>query len=177
MGGGELEFETLYPLLVVLVGVVVVVGMIVALRVNAFIALITAAVRSGSLQMGDIMQYQIEHGTSLSMILVGIALFLAIVAQLARLPFDMVEADQEIMEGPFIEQSGPKLALFKWAFYAKELIFASLFASIFIPWLHSDYARRDCVRAYERDPYHHARNRDPAKERGKRHSGHRAQYE
>jgi formate hydrogenlyase subunit 4 len=72
------------------------------------------------------------------MVLVGIALFISIVAQLARLPFDIVEADQEIMEGPFIEQSGPKLALFKWSFYAKELIFAAVFVSIFVPWLHSD---------------------------------------
>ena len=40
------------------------------------------------------------------------------------------------MEGPFIEQSGPKLALFKWGFYAKELIFASVFVSVFVPWPH-----------------------------------------
>ena len=30
--------------------------------------------------------------------------------------------------------SGPKYALFKWAFLAKQVIFASLFCQIFIPW-------------------------------------------
>jgi formate hydrogenlyase subunit 4 len=101
------------------------------------IALVTAAVKSGSMQLGDMMAFQTAHSPSLSMIIVSIMLFLAIVAQLARLPFDIVEADQEIMEGPFIEQSGPKLALFKWGFYAKELIFASIFISIFVPWPHA----------------------------------------
>jgi len=100
------------------------------------IALITAAVKAGSMQFGDIIAYQITHTQSLSMIIAGLVLFLAIVAQLARLPFDIVEADQEIMEGPFIEQSGPKLALFKWGFYAKELIFASILVSVFVPWPH-----------------------------------------
>ncbi len=101
------------------------------------IALIVAAVKAGSLQFGAIISHVQSEGLALSMILVGITLFISIVAQLARLPFDIVEADQEIMEGPFVEQSGPKLALFKWMFYAKELIFAAVFVSIFIPWLHS----------------------------------------
>jgi H+/gluconate symporter-like permease len=39
-----MTLETIYPLIVVLIGVIVVIGMIVALRVNAFIALITAAI-------------------------------------------------------------------------------------------------------------------------------------
>jgi formate hydrogenlyase subunit 4 len=109
------------------------------------IALITAAVKAKSMQFGDIMDYHIANGLSLSTVIVGIVLFLAIVAQLARLPFDIVEADQEIMEGPFIEQSGPKLALFKWTFYAKELIFASIFASIFLPWFHTGYLLADVL--------------------------------
>ncbi|MBC7187402.1 MAG: NADH-quinone oxidoreductase subunit H [Calditrichaeota bacterium] len=100
------------------------------------IALITAAVKSGSMMFGDMVSWQLTHPPAISMVIVGIALFLAIVAQLARLPFDIVEADQEIMEGPFVEQSGPKLALFKWGFYAKQLIFASLLVSVFIPWPH-----------------------------------------
>lgn len=100
------------------------------------IALITAAVKAKSMMFADIMAWQIGHAPSLSMIIVAAALFLAIVAQLAKLPFDIVEADQEIMEGPFVEQSGPKLALFKWSFYAKELIFAAVFISVFVPWPH-----------------------------------------
>ena len=38
------------------------------------------------------------------------------------------------MGGPFIEMSGPKLALFKWATWARQFVLASLFVSIFLPW-------------------------------------------
>jgi formate hydrogenlyase subunit 4 len=108
--------------------------MILTVEPVILIALITMAVKSGSMQFVDMMAFQAQQGPALSTGIVGVALFLAIVAQLARLPFDMVEADQEIMEGPFIEQSGVKLAFFKWSYYAKELIFAALFVSIFTPW-------------------------------------------
>ncbi|HNW58639.1 MAG TPA: NADH-quinone oxidoreductase subunit H [bacterium] len=98
------------------------------------IALITMAVKAGSTRFGDMMAWQAGHEPALSTVLAGITLFVAIIAQLARLPFDIVEADQEIMEGPFIEQSGPKLALFKWMIYAKQFIFAAVFISVFLPW-------------------------------------------
>ena len=113
--------------------------MILTVEPVLIIALITLAVKSGSMQFADMMQYQWTQGPALSLILVGGTLFMAIVAQLARLPFDMVEADQEIMEGPFVEQSGAKLALFKWTFYAKEMVFAALFVSLFAPWPRFDY--------------------------------------
>jgi len=108
--------------------------MILTVEPVILIALITLAVKCGSTQFADMITYHLQHGLSLSTLIVGVTLFLAIVAQLARLPFDIVEADQEIMEGPFVEQSGVKLALFKWSFYAKELIFAALFISLFVPW-------------------------------------------
>ena len=104
------------------------------------IALITAGIKAGSLSFADMVAWQVNHGLSVSMTITGIALFLAILTQLAKLPFDIVEAETEIMGGPFIEQSGPRLALFKWSFYVKELIFASLFFSIFLPWPYFQFA-------------------------------------
>jgi len=53
---------------------------------------------------------------------------------LGKIPFDISEAEQEIMGGPFIEYSGPSLALFKWACFMKQMIFGSLFFSLFIGW-------------------------------------------
>lgn len=58
--------------------------------------------------------------------------FFAMQGMLGKLPFDIPEAEQEIMEGPFIEYSGPSLALFKWAFFVKQLVFASLFVNLFV---------------------------------------------
>ncbi|HEX7486109.1 MAG TPA: NADH-quinone oxidoreductase subunit H [Vicinamibacterales bacterium] len=67
--------------------------------------------------------------------LVGLCCYLlAMQALLGKLPFDIPEAEQELMEGPFIEYSGPSLALFKWTFYMKQLVFGSLFFNLFIGW-------------------------------------------
>ncbi len=67
--------------------------------------------------------------------LVGLCCYLlAMQALLGKLPFDIPEAEQELMEGPFIEYSGPSLALFKWTFYMKQVVFGSLFFNLFIGW-------------------------------------------
>ena len=67
--------------------------------------------------------------------LVGLCCYLlAMQALLGKLPFDIPEAEQELMEGPFIEYSGPSLALFKWTFYMKQIVFGSLFFNLFVGW-------------------------------------------
>ena len=35
-----------------------------------------------------------------------------------------------------MEYSGPSLALYRWSFFARGLIFASVLAQVFIPWAH-----------------------------------------
>ena len=51
-----------------------------------------------------------------------------------RLPFDTAEAETELMEGPLMEYSGPKLALLKYAQMAKLVVYCGLFAALFLPW-------------------------------------------
>jgi formate hydrogenlyase subunit 4 len=46
----------------------------------------------------------------------------------------MTEAETEIMEGPLMEYSGPKLAIFKYAQMAKLVVFSALFIGLFVPW-------------------------------------------
>jgi formate hydrogenlyase subunit 4 len=94
------------------------------------LALVVASIKAQSMLMTDLPL----SSFSISMAIAAIGLFLIIQVQIAKLPFDIVEAEQEIMEGPFIEYSGPGLALFKWSFYMKEFIFATLFWRIFINW-------------------------------------------
>lgn len=98
------------------------------------ISLIIAAINAQSFKLADIVNYYYHHGPSISMVIAAIPFFLILQAQLGKLPFDIAEADQEIMGGPFIEASGPRLALFKWSFYAKQIVFVSIFMELFIPW-------------------------------------------
>ena len=94
------------------------------------VTLIVASIKANSMIMTQLP----ISAFSISMAISAIGFFLSIQPQLAKLPFDLVEADQEIMAGPFIEYSGPGLAMFKWSFYMKEFIFASLFWRVFVNW-------------------------------------------
>jgi len=66
-------------------------------------------------------------------IMLGVML-LSFQAFVQRVPFDMTEAETEIMEGPLMEYSGPKLAIFKYAQMAKLVVFSALFIGLFVPW-------------------------------------------
>ncbi len=80
------------------------------------IAVATVLFKAGTLSLGEIIEYQQVHGVMLnhpSMILAFIAALLCLQAKLAQVPFDIAEAECEIMEGPYLEYSGPALALFK----------------------------------------------------------------
>ncbi|NJD11979.1 MAG: NADH-quinone oxidoreductase subunit H [Gemmatimonadetes bacterium] len=98
------------------------------------VALVVGALKAGTLSAAGIAAWNATEGPSISMIMAGIALFLAVQAQAGKLPFDIAEADQEVMGGPLVEQSGPRLALFRLVLWAKQLVFALLLVELFIPW-------------------------------------------
>ncbi len=66
-------------------------------------------------------------------IMLGVIL-LSFQALVQRVPFDISEAETELMEGPLMEYSGPKLALFKYAFMTKLIVYSGLFVALFVPW-------------------------------------------
>jgi len=101
-----------------------------------WIALITAVVKSGTLRFDEMVAHYATNGWAVSLALAGVVFLAALQAQLGKLPFDIPEADQEIMEGPFMEYSGPSLALYRWSFFARGLFLASVLAQVFIPWAH-----------------------------------------
>lgn len=108
--------------------------MILSVEPVMAIALVTAAVKAHSLRFSDMIAHYAGTGPSVSMVVAGVAFLLSLQAQAGKLPFDIAEADQEIMGGPFIERSGPGLALFRLASHAKVLIFGSVLMQVFAPW-------------------------------------------
>ena len=98
------------------------------------VALVVAALKAGTLATGGILDWQVAHGPAVSTVLAGVALFLALQAQAGKLPFDIPEADQELMGGPLIEFSGPRLALLRWTLWAKQLVLAFLLVELYAPW-------------------------------------------
>jgi NADH-quinone oxidoreductase subunit H len=70
----------------------------------------------GSIQLGQLIGYQQTYGMVLSSVSGTLALIVAIItmqAKLTLIPFDIPEAETEIMSGPYVEYSGPPLAIFK----------------------------------------------------------------
>lgn len=54
--------------------------------------------------------------------------------EMGKIPFDVAEAEQELQEGPLTEYSGAALALVKWGLGLKQVVMASLFIALFIPY-------------------------------------------
>jgi formate hydrogenlyase subunit 4 len=106
----------------------------IALEPLFAIALVVGAVHTGSLRLDRILNGSPYGGAGFSgIIMLGVILF-SFQAFVQRTPFDMAEAETELMEGPLMEYSGPKLALFKYAQMIKLMVYSALFIALFIPW-------------------------------------------
>ena len=100
------------------------------------IALLVGAVHVGSFRLDSVLHGSVYTvaGVPWSGVLMLAVMLLSFQAFVQRVPFDISEAETELMEGPLIEYSGPKLALFKYAQMAKLIIYSALFVTLFIPW-------------------------------------------
>ena len=84
------------------------------------IACLVPVVKAGSIQLGEIAAFQASSGIfifSISGIIAFIVALMCTQAKLGLVPFDMAEAETEIMAGAYIEFSGPILAIFKLTKY------------------------------------------------------------
>lgn len=81
------------------------------------LAVLVPVIKCGfSLRLGEIINWQVQNGPvalSLSGVLALIVVILCMQAKLALVPFDMPEAETEIVGGPLIEYSGAGLALYR----------------------------------------------------------------
>jgi len=95
--------------------------------------LILGAVRTHSLGLGPAVFSTAGAGFSLSTGVMLVAYLLALQAFVAKQPFDIPEAEIEILEGPFIEYSGPDYGMFRIYMMMKQMFYAWLFVAVFIP--------------------------------------------
>lgn len=93
--------------------------LILSYELPFLLALVVPIAKAGySIQLGGIIAYQASHGPvlfSISGALSFIVILLCIQAKLGFVPFDMPEAETEIVSGMYIEYSGPALAMLKMA--------------------------------------------------------------
>jgi formate hydrogenlyase subunit 4 len=100
------------------------------------VAVVIGVVQTGSLRLDVVLNGSAygPTGVPLAGILMLAAALLAFQALVGRLPFDIAEAETELMEGSLVEYSGPKLALFKFAQMAKLVVYGALVVALFLPW-------------------------------------------
>jgi formate hydrogenlyase subunit 4 len=99
------------------------------------IALLVGALHTGSLRLDTVLHGSVWSGAGVpwSGMIMLVLMLLSFQAFVERVPFDIAEAETELMEGPLSEYSGPKLALLQYAHTAKAILFGALFVNLFVP--------------------------------------------
>jgi formate hydrogenlyase subunit 4 len=111
------------------------------------IAIIMAATHAASLRLDAVFGgavYPGDRSPWSGILILGVLAF-ALQAFVGRMPFDVTEAETEIMEGPLMEYSGPKLALFKYARMAKMFVYTALFIALFVPRISTGFYLTDLL--------------------------------
>lgn len=99
------------------------------------VALAVGAVHVRSFRLADVLDGSPwAAAVPVSGVVMLVVMLLAFQAFAGRAPFDVAEAETEIMDGPLTEYSGQKLALFRLAQMAKLVVYAALFVALFVPW-------------------------------------------
>ncbi|MFB3852699.1 MAG: respiratory chain complex I subunit 1 family protein [Vicinamibacterales bacterium] len=93
--------------------------------------LLTGGIRHGSLDLSTL----VGGGAAWawSTVIMALVSLVALQAFVARQPFDIAEAEIEILDGPCIEYSGPDLALLKYARMLKQMFYAYFLVAVFVP--------------------------------------------
>ncbi len=96
------------------------------------ISLVGVLMATGSLRLNDIVQQQAQRGWNMFWQLPGFIIFLtAAFAETNRLPFDLPEAESELVAGYHTEYSGMRFSMFYMAEYANMITASALLATLY----------------------------------------------
>ncbi len=119
-------------------------NLMLAYEVALLFAVFTVVVKNGGIiSLGGILGYQAAHGAMLSQgascIIAFVVTLLCMPAKLGIVPFDIAEAETELIAGPYTEYSGVTLAIFKLTkamlLFTLPIFMLTLFAkTVWTPW-------------------------------------------
>ncbi len=124
-------------------------GQIVSYEIPTALALLVAVMITGSLNLQDIIRFQdggihnwVVFGGSLPLtqklllipftVIAFLIMFVAGIAEVNRTPFDLPEAESELVQGYNTEYSGMKFAIFYLAEYANMYLVSGVAACLFL---------------------------------------------
>ena len=120
------------------------VAAVVSYEIPVLLAAAGVVLIAGSLSLNEIVTAQENMPFILLQPLGFLLFFIGGCAEINRSPFDLLEADSELVAGFHIEYSGMKFALFYLAEYAEALVISAIIATLFLggwrgpvlpPWL------------------------------------------
>ena len=105
-----------------------------AYEIPLLLALLGPAILSGTWSISEIAAYLNAHPWYWLINIVGLGVSLiTLLGKLERVPFDIPDAETEIVAGTFVEYSGRFLAFFRMAIDSEAIVSASLLAAVFLP--------------------------------------------
>ncbi|HEY2515683.1 MAG TPA: complex I subunit 1 family protein [Polyangiaceae bacterium] len=116
----------------------------VSYEVALGVSIVGAIMITGSIRLDEMVRWQGEHAWGIFVQPAAFFLFFtAAVAENKRIPFDLPEAESELVSGYFTEYSGMKFGMFYFAEYMEVCTSSMLLVTIFLggwqlPFLHRD---------------------------------------
>jgi NADH-quinone oxidoreductase subunit H len=105
-----------------------------AYEIPLFLSILAAALLADTWSLAEMSRYYAHHPWRASLNAVGMATaMVALLGKLERVPFDIPEAETEIVAGSFTEYSGRLLAMFRLAIGTEMVVGATLLAAVFLP--------------------------------------------
>lgn len=114
-----------------LLGAFRVVAQLISYEIPMVLSIVAVVLLTGSMSMVEIVRQQpVPH--LITMPLVFFVYLLAAFAELYRAPFDMIEADSELVAGYFTEYSGMKFVMFFMAEYINLFAMSAVITTLFL---------------------------------------------
>jgi len=105
-----------------------------AYEIPLLLAILAPALLASTWSLSGMTAYYAAHPWYWLFNLIGFGVALiALLGKLERVPFDIPEAETEIVAGSFTEYSGKFLGFFRWAINCEAIVGASLLAAVFFP--------------------------------------------
>jgi NADH-ubiquinone oxidoreductase chain 1 len=96
------------------------------------LVILTVIILTGSLNLTNIVQNQISVWFIIQLLPMGLMFLITIVAETNRAPFDLPEAESELVAGFFTEHSSVPFVMFFLAEYASIILMSTLYSILFL---------------------------------------------
>ena len=105
-----------------------------AYEIPLFLSILAPAMLADTWSLSGISEYFSEHPWAILFNIPGFVIaIITLLGKLEKVPFDIPEAETEIVAGAFTEYSGRLLAMFRLAIDMELVVGASLLAAVFLP--------------------------------------------